>query len=153
MSNQADIKVMDILLWSENSRLPDLLSGKSQDEIRQALLKDEKRFGVLSLANEIIKDQDLIPTERIILLEEEGKYISYEGNRRVLAYQCIINPELAAEHKKDFEKIVSKSELNKDFKVECVVASDLVEANRYIERKHLKGNNEKPWEETIIVQE
>ena len=105
MSNQADIKVMDILLWSENSRLPDLLSGKSQDEIRQALLKDEKRFGVLSLANEIIKDQDLIPTERIILLEEEGKYISYEGNRRVLAYQCIINPELAAEHKKDFEKI------------------------------------------------
>ena len=139
------VKVLDLLLWDENSRLPDKLSGRDQFSIRQALLSDEKRFEVKSFAKEIVKDFDLPQLEKIVVIDEDEGLIAYEGNRRVLAYQCLIKPELAGEYQNDFRKLATSIDISDDFELECVITKDFHQANRYIERKHLNNNNEKSW--------
>jgi hypothetical protein len=147
MIESQKIKILDLLLWDENSRLPDKLTGQDQAPIVKALLDDEKRSEVRELAKEILKDFDLPQLEKLVVLSNDNKFTVLEGNRRVVAFQCLIDPALAGEHRNDFEKLKSTTPINipQDIELECLVTADFEEANRYIERKHLKNNNEKPW--------
>lgn len=145
MSKTVKVKVLDLKLWDENSRLSDKLSGKNQDTIRKALLDDEKLYGVKSFAKEIVKDFDLPQLEKIVTLSNEDDLVVYEGNRRVTAYQCLIIPSMAGSHESYFHDLAAQVMIPADFELECIVADDFQEANRYIERKHLNNNNEKSW--------
>lgn len=145
MAETRKIKVLDLLLWDENSRLPDRLSGQNQAALRKALLDDEKRYEVRAFAKEVAKDFDLPQIEKLVVISQDDNFVTYEGNRRVVAYQCLIDPSLAGEYQSEFRKIAAQAKIPKDFELECIVTEDFQQANRYIERKHLNNNNEKSW--------
>jgi hypothetical protein len=142
---EKSIRVKDILLWDENSRLPDNLFGKNQQEIIDTFLKDKKRFELTSLADEIVADFDLPQLEKLVLIKKNGKYVASEGNRRLVAYKCLANPKLANEYASDFTQLANSIEINENFELQCVITDNFEQANRYLERKHLRGNNEKSW--------
>ena len=139
------IKALDLLSWDENFRLPDILLGQNQEIIRKALLDDEKRHGVREFAKEVIKDFEWVPQlEKLVVVPNGDKYVVYEGNRRVVAYQCLINPTLAGVYQNEFHKLISQKKIPKDFELECLV-TDIEMAFYIIKRKHLNSNNEKHW--------
>lgn len=67
----------------------------TQEQIRLKLLELED---VLDLARAIERNKGLFYGERIIAVEEAGKVIVLEGNRRVAACQMLLSPALVPEH-------------------------------------------------------
>lgn len=63
----------------------------TQEHIRLKLLELED---VLDLARGIERNKGLFYGERIIVVEEEGKVVVLEGNRRVAACQMLLSPSL-----------------------------------------------------------
>ena len=139
------IAIKDLLLWDENSRLTDDLFGKNQQEIIDTLLGNEKKFLIKSLASEIANDADLIQLERLVVISKNDEYVVYEGNRRLVAYKCLADPSLAGNHAAFFEGLNTNKHIAATNTLDCIVTDSTDTANRYIERKHLKNNNEKSW--------
>lgn len=140
------IAIKDLILWDENSRVPDYLLAGKQEELVQILLK---KYDLESFANEIIKDFDLPQLEKIVIWKTRNKYIVLEGNRRLATYKCLINPDLINDDhlKKKFKVLKDRISINNKLQLEAVVTPNKKEGMRYIERKHYYGNNEKKWEQ------
>jgi len=82
----------EIILDPENPRL-DLPPGAGQADIGKALFDQEE---VLELIESIIDYGGLLPGEdSIIVIKDNDKYKVLEGNRRICAIQCILNPSIA----------------------------------------------------------
>lgn len=140
------IAIRDLILWDENSRVPDYLLGGNQEELIQILLK---KYDLESFANEIIKDFDLPQLEKIVVWKNKNKYVVLEGNRRLAIYKCLINPDFVKDDslRKKFEALKNRISINDKLQLEAVITSNKKEGMRYIERKHYHGNNEKKWEQ------
>lgn len=67
----------------------------TQEQIRLKLLELED---VLDLARGIERNKGLFYGERIIVVEEAGKIVVLEGNRRVAACQMLLSPALVPAH-------------------------------------------------------
>lgn len=145
MLTENKIQIRDLLLWDENSRLTDDLFGKSQQELIDTFLSNEKKFSIKNLASEITNDADLIQLERLVVISKDGKHVVYEGNRRLVAYKCIADPSLAGNFSAFFEGLNVDKHITTTTTLDCIVTDSIDTANRYIERKHLKNNNEKSW--------
>lgn len=145
MLTENKIQIRDLLLWDENSRLTDDLFGKSQQELIDTFLSNEKKFSIKNLASEITNDADLIQLERLVVISKDGKHVVYEGNRRLVAYKCIADPSLAGNLSAFFEGLNVDKHITTTTTLDCIVTDSIDTANRYIERKHLKNNNEKSW--------
>lgn len=63
----------------------------NQEAVRAHLLKHEH---IKELIAEIIQFGGIMPGERPIICSENGKMVVIEGNRRVCAYQLLLNPSL-----------------------------------------------------------
>jgi len=131
--SQESLKTKDILLDYENPRI-DANENTTQKEIIILLLKTEK---VCELAKSIIEIRGLLAGERIIVTQENGKYIVLEGNRRVCACQLILNPRLIPD---DFK---SRFPLNNDNillsyleKIDADVAPNRLSAEITITKRH-----------------
>ncbi|ASI13761.1 hypothetical protein Mia14_0443 [Candidatus Mancarchaeum acidiphilum] len=86
------VKTSDILLDPENPRL-NLKPDASQSDIIRELFKQEE---IIELIESIIENSGFYPSENIIVIKEENnKYKVLEGNRRVCAAKCMLNPDLA----------------------------------------------------------
>lgn len=145
------LAIKDLCLWDENARFPDKYFNKSEDElIKYFCEKQGKRdFKIDDLAKDITKDFDLPQLEKFVVYDIDNKKIVLEGNRRLTAYKLLSNPDLAPTSKlKDkFVNLKSKISIDESYKIECLITTSEVEGFRYIERKHLKGNNEISWGE------
>ena len=108
------IPLQDLLLDSENHRLKIErdIQLKSQKDIIDNLIKNDD---ILSLAKQISK-HGFVPVEKIIVLKKREKYIVLEGNRRLAALKCLINPDLA----KKPGSIKSFKEMRKSLPVESI---------------------------------
>lgn len=145
MLTEEKIQIKDLLLWDENSRLTDDLFGKNQQEIIDTFLGNEKKFLIKSLATEIANDADLIQLERLVVISKDDQYVVYEGNRRLVAYKCLADPTLTGNHAAFFKGLNADKSVTPAKTLDCIVTDSTDTANRYIERKHLKNNNEKSW--------
>lgn len=145
MLTEEKIQIKDLLLWDENSRLTDDLFGKNQQEIIDTFLGNEKKFLIKSLASEIASDADLIQLERLVVISKDNQYVVYEGNRRLVAYKCLASPSLAGNYGAFFKGLNTDKSITPTKALDCIVTDSTDTANRYIERKHLKNNNEKSW--------
>lgn len=143
--DETDLRVTDILLWDENSRLTDNLFGKNEQDIINTFLANERKFQVLKLAEEIVAEFELPQLEQIVVYQKDDEQVVCEGNRRVAVYKCLINPSLAGDHRASFEALKIKTGITADFSLHCIITDDFEKANKYIERKHLRNNNEKGW--------
>lgn len=143
------IPVKDLLLWDENARFSDKYFKKTEKELIDYFCSKDN-FEILKLSQEVVEDFDLPQLEKLVIYNCEGKNIVLEGNRRLTVYKLLIDPVLIDNVKLKSKIILLKSKIDIDenFKVECLVTEDKVQGYRYIDRKHLKNNNEKRWGET-----
>ena len=141
------IAIKNLLLWDENSRLPDYLFNADQDKLIETYLNDDKKFKIKNLNSEIVKDFDLPQVEKIIVLRLRKKDIVLEGNRRLVVYKCLNEPKLAGKLEAFFAKQATQIKITGNYKLEALVTNDKLEADRFITRKHDRGNNEVGWGE------
>lgn len=100
-----------------NPRLPELPENASEREIIHTLCLHSD---VETIAREIAT-KGYLRVERLIVVEENGKNIVYEGNRRLCALRVLDNPELAPHEKQaTFRKLAAKATLPEKVAVEIV---------------------------------
>src|SRR3989339_420764 len=105
------------------------------------------RQQIIDLAESIVKEFDLPQLEKIVIYSLNGNNIVLEGNRRLVAYKLLNNPDLIKnpQTKNKLIELKSKIDINDNFKLECLVTDDIEQGFRYIERKHLNNNHEVAW--------
>ncbi len=145
-----DIKIplKDLLLWDENARLSDKYFNKTEESLIEFFCT-KKDFKIEKLAKEIVKDFDLLQLEKLVIYDTGEYNVVLEGNRRITVYKLLNNPDLAPDNilKKKFQDMSSNITINDNFLFDCIVTKDKIEGLRFIERKHLSGNNEVSWGE------
>ena len=136
------IPVKDIELDRENPRL-DLNENVSQMDIIHSLFEEAN---IDKLIEGILESGRLSPGENIIVINEGGKYIVVEGNRRLCSLKCIIDPELIPKEKRDDIKEMIKNS-NIDPKslenIEVEVSPSRDAAQKIITARHTKYEIEK----------
>lgn len=144
-----NISLKNLSLWDENARFPDKYFNKTEKELISYFCQ-QKNFKILDLAKSIVNEFDLPQIEKIVVYNVDGRNVVLEGNRRLTVYKLLVNPKLIDDPSlaKKFNELRLKLNINEDFELECLVTEDLNEGYRYIERKHLNGNNESGWGDT-----
>ena len=142
-------EVRNLDLWDENPRFPDEYFRKSEKELIDYYLHDERRFELRKFAREVAAEFDLPQVEKITVWETKGKRIVLEGNRRVAVYKLLIDPGLAKQEidRELFEDLKNKTLISADYKLEVNIAPNKDQGLRLVDRKHKKGNNEVGWGE------
>ena len=143
-------KITDLNLWDENPRFPEEYFNKSESELVEYLFnKKGEKEKIIELAKSIIENFDIVPWERLIVWDSGRKKITLEGNRRLMVYKLLLNPNLISHSKikKIFSKGQAKTKITNDFSVECLVTNDKEHGLRYVELKHLEKGY-KGWGES-----
>ncbi len=143
---KSDISIKNLSLWDENARFPDKYFNKTEKElIGYFVLK--KNFKINELVEEVVKEFDLPQLEKLVVWDFNGKKIVLEGNRRLAVYKLLNNPKLTDDQKlqNKLTELKSKIKIDENFKLECLVSKNKEQGLRYIDRKHLRANNEVSW--------
>lgn len=137
-----EIAIAQLFLDPLNPRVADKFEKATQTEVIQELVK---RHNVLKLANEIVKNKDYPELERYIAVEDDGKLIVLEGNRRLAAYKCLIDPGVAPDTEREkFKKLSAQASFDGSEKLEVFIAPSRAEAIPVLESKHVRFLFE-PW--------
>lgn len=111
------ISAKSLRFHPRNPRLPELPDNASEREIIHTLCLHSD---VETIAREIAT-KGYLRVERLIVVEENGKNIVYEGNRRLCALRVLDNPDLAPPEKQaTFRKLAAKATLPEKVAVEIV---------------------------------
>lgn len=122
----------DLLLDTQNDRLPDDTTNRSQRDVMHELIQEEDGY---ELARDIAKN-GWVPLELLIGIEEGTTYRILEGNRRLSALKGLLDPTLVP---KSFEPRFSKlGSQNVPAEVKILVAPNRRSADRLILRKHTR---------------
>ena len=145
-----DIQILKLILWDQNPRFPEEYFRKTETELIDFLLtKKGEKEKLLELAKSIIDNiNEITPWERLIVYKRKNDHIVLEGNRRLMVYKLLLNPELTtiAKAKEFFNEAKSKVKINKNFSLECLVTTDKDKGLKYVELKHLESGY-KSWGE------
>lgn len=116
------------------------ITKRTQENIREYLLKYED---VYQLVLNINNYGSLLPGERIVVIQENGKYVVIEGNRRTCALQFLLERDLVPD---DFShRIPSASDklIANCKEIEVDVIQDKETALELMTKRHIGGV--KPW--------
>lgn len=143
-----NLKVTELILWGENARFPDKYYNSDENEMINYFLSTPK-FELKKFIEEIVKDFDLPQLEKLVVWNNDSNHIVIEGNRRLSVYKLLLNPHLSNNQKtKEFITNLKKSiDIDENFKLECVISEDESGCLRYVDRKHIRKNNEVGWED------
>lgn len=120
--------IVDLCLDPNNIRLD--IDNKSQDAIIIDLFVNENAMQVLKS----ISEHGFFPDELPIIINEKGKNVVIEGNRRVAALKAMLSPSLAGKHEFKVKTIMKKVEPIKT--IEVVMAPDRVSVDKLLANKH-----------------
>ena len=138
------IALQDLFLDPENYRLKIEREThlENQKDIIDNLIRNDD---ILPLAKRISK-HGFVPVEKMIALKQKGKYIILEGNRRLAALKCLINPNLAKRPNliRSFKEIGRSLPLSNIKEISVFVAPNREEALRtFIIPKHTEPSIKK----------
>ena len=138
-----NLKISELSLWDQNPRFPNKYFKKSEQELIEYFY-NKKSFNIHKLLINIVNNFDLIPCERLVVLIKDSKNIVLEGNRRLMVYKLLLNPNLSTDNnlRNEILKLKSKININKNYTIECIVVNDFEIGKQYIEQKHLNNNME-----------
>ncbi len=112
---------------------------------------EEKLFDeedIIGMAEDIVTANGLNPQENLLVVVEDGKNIVIEGNRRLLAINCILNPNLVPEkYRAEFRRVINNPPqdlIAKLKNVNVVFIRSRNEAKQYIASKH-SGESTLQW--------
>lgn len=143
---ESKISIKDIQLWSENPRFPAKYIGKNEEELIDYIVSIP-HYQIKSFGSEIVADFDMPIFEKLALHIDGNRMIALEGNRRITVYKLLVNPMLTSdvETQEHFKELKQKLDITQNFKIDCITSTDRSQILRYVDRKHLKKNNEVPW--------
>lgn len=90
---QMNVDIDILYLNRENYRI-DFTKFRNDTEAIPILFEEE---GIIEMASDIVSFKGLYPNETLLVVEENGRKIILEGNRRALAIKCIVHRELVPE--------------------------------------------------------
>jgi len=130
---RSDITVTNVMLDPENSRIVIADDTISQNELIYELVMYEK---VYHLAKSIAED-GYFPTELLLAIKKNNKYVILEGNRRITAMKLLLNPESSPDLFKARFRVLSQR-VNKSIikKVRAVIAPNRESAAKLLESRH-----------------
>ena len=138
-----EIGISDLRLDKQNYRLD--FTSISENERDEKLFEEED---IIGMAEDIVSSNGLNPHENILAIKEDGKNIVLEGNRRLLAINCILNRNLVpSRYRDEFNRVVQSPPpelLSQLKKVRVVFLRSRDEARPYIADKH-SGLSTKQW--------
>lgn len=128
-----EIEVKKLHLWSENPRDPINVENTDYEILKRAIVENPSKWSLQKLINEMGSHYDLseIPT----VVNEGGKYIVYDGNRRIAVLKYLQNEKLYASLGGGLFFKLEPRELRELTKIPCNVC-DKETALTNIERKH-----------------
>lgn len=134
-----EIKLDELYLDEKNPRFI-VPPNPSQQSIVDYLIENEE---VEQLANDIVKSGGLNAGERVIVTEENGRWIVLEGNRRICACKILMNPSLLANRRLasvDKISLLVNDELKQSLTVvNADVMKNRLEAQSSLAAKHIDG--------------
>jgi hypothetical protein len=86
------LKLDEIHLWTQNPRDPVDENSSDEDIIRRAVDDPESRWRLTQLIENMGDDYD--SSELPTVVNKNGSYIAYDGNKRLAALKCIQNNDL-----------------------------------------------------------
>lgn len=134
-----EIQLDELYLDEKNPRFI-VPPNPSQQSIVDYLIENEE---VEQLANDIAKSGGLNAGERVIVTEENGRWIVLEGNRRICACKILMNPSLLANRRLasvDKISLLVNDELKQSLSVvNTDVMRNRLEAQSSLAAKHIDG--------------
>ncbi len=131
------LNVSALKLDKKNPRIPDYVPTKTTKDIVRFLFKNEK----IQILIEKIVNKGFISHDPIYVVKEKNSYVVVEGNRRVTALKCLIEPSLAPTipAQKKIDKL--KASLGNDLteKIEVVVAPSRLDVENILFELHSEG--------------
>lgn len=135
--NRLSLSVSNLKLDKENPRIPAYISTRTTEEIFSYLFEYEK---IDRLAEKIV-EKGFISHDPIYVIKEKKSYVVVEGNRRVSALKCLLDPALvpSLSKKRKFEKL--KNKLGQDLieKIDVIVAPSRIEVQNVLFELHAEG--------------
>ena len=132
-----DINVANLKLDLQNPRLPKSKQGKNEKTVIEYLLL-EAATEELMLA---ISENDFFAGELLLVVEDvndKGKYIVIEGNRRLTAVKLLSDPSIATVKKVSIQEIHKSAKFHPSH-VPCLVFQDKNEILKYLGFRHITG--------------
>lgn len=134
-----EIKLDELYLDEKNPRFI-VPPNPTQQSIVDYLIENEE---VEQLAQDIAKSGGLYAGERVIVTEENGRWIVLEGNRRICACKILMNPQLLANKRLasiDKISLFMNNELKQTLAVvDADVMKNRLEAQSSLAAKHIDG--------------
>lgn len=130
------ISIDDLELDKSNPRLPSVFKKKkiSERDIVNWMLQDASIIELM-LA---IGNSGFFIGEALLVVEEGGKYIVIEGNRRLTSTKLLNNPDLAEVHRKKIEQVIKETD-QRPKELPCIVFENRSKINKYLGYRHVTG--------------
>lgn len=133
------VSIASLFLDSENIRLGFEVQKSQQEAIINDLFVNEKAIDVL----ESIAKNGFFPDELPVVVEESGKMIVMEGNRRVASLKVMIQPEIVPSKLEKIKNIL-KTAIAPIKTIEVVVAPNRDSVRKFLASKHTQTTR-RPW--------
>jgi len=137
MSNKAKyelIEIEDLLLDTQNPRLPKSMSNKNESEIINFFLSDASLVELM-LA---IGKNDFFEGEQLLVVKTKDKYTVIEGNRRLSAVKLLSAPQIAKIYNSKVEQVIKESEFFPK-EIPCLIFDNKDEILKYLGFRHITG--------------
>lgn len=131
------LSVANLKLDKANPRIPNYVLTRNQKDILNFLFENEK---IDRLATKIV-DKGFISHDPIYVVKESDAYIVVEGNRRVSALKCLLDPGLAPSASKRRKLELLKNRLGSETieKIEVYVAPSRRAVENVLYELHAEG--------------
>lgn len=141
MSQQVkEIKVSDLVLWTENPRDPISPDCSDKDVVNHALADKNNKWNLNKLAKEMGEYYDYSELPTVVYMN--GKPVVYDGNRRIILAKIKLGL-VKVDYKIDKLPLVPK-------KIPCNVCSEEI-ALKNVYRKHADSGTWNPLERDIFL--
>ncbi|AWQ20155.1 hypothetical protein C1N63_15705 [Pantoea ananatis] len=131
------LSVPNLRLDKENPRIPSYITIRTTKDILNYLFENEK---IERLAHKIV-EKGFISHDPIYVIKESEGYVVVEGNRRISALKCLIDPSLVPSAAKRRKIELYKNSLGSDLieKVEVLVAPSRRAVENVLFELHAEG--------------
>ncbi len=131
------IDLSDLYLDHLNPRLPKSLIERSDKAVIEWMLQDASLIELMAA----IGHNGFFPGEPILVVEEEGKYVVVEGNRRLASVKLLNDPYLVEKNRNKISRVISETEC-RPVEIPCIVFDSRDEINKYLGYRHVTGVKE-----------
>jgi len=131
------LSVSNLKLDKENPRIPSYVTVRTSKDVLNYLIQNEQ---IERLAYKIV-EKGFICHDPIYVIKEKDNYIVVEGNRRISALKCLLNPELvpALSKRRKIETYKKRLGINLIEKVDVFVAPSRRAVENVLFELHAEG--------------